>query len=159
DAKHLRPGMVGDVNEVVRREPEVDGHQHRSHLRHCVERLELLMHIPRDIGDPVALHHPHRLQRRRPPIAPVEELLVGQSQITIDHPQPTSIQLARTPGELEGTQGGFHSGPPNHELSIKAKSVLLIPPTNAPWPCGSSSTERSSTNHKTLREFTSHNTS
>ena len=85
DAQNFGAGVRRDVDEILGREPVVDGHQHRADLRHRIERFELLACVGRDIGDTIALPDAHRLQRRRPAVAAREELLVGQAYVAVDN--------------------------------------------------------------------------
>src|SRR4029077_6866770 len=82
---------------------------HRPDLGHRVEGLELLVYVRSDVGDPVTLPHPHPLKSRRPAVATFEELLVGEAQVPVDYSLAVSVQLARTPAELERCERGFHA--------------------------------------------------
>ncbi len=48
------------------------------------------------------------LQRRRPAIAAIKELLVGQPQATVDHSLAETVQTAGPAGEVKRRQGRFH---------------------------------------------------
>jgi hypothetical protein len=89
---------------------------HSPDLRHRIERLEVLsrslrMSVGRDVRHAIAaLHTALALKDRRPPIAPIEELLVAQPKRTVDHALTITKQLASATGELERSEGSFHSG-------------------------------------------------
>ena len=89
-------------------EPVVDRHQHRADLRHGVERLELRVRVRRDVRHPVAWLHAEPLQRRRPAVAAIEELRVGQPQVAIDHRLASGVQPARAASELQRREWRFH---------------------------------------------------
>src|SRR5260370_39263189 len=129
-----------------RGEAIVDRDRAPADLRHGVERFELLVHVRSDVGDPITLLHPHPLQRRRPAIAPIEELLVGEAEVSVHDCLPVPVKLPRASRELQGCQRGLHASLLAYGLSIRAKSAALMPPTNALCALGSSSTDRSYTN-------------
>ena len=108
DAQDFGAGMRGDVDEVVRGEAVVDGDQHRTDLRHGIEGFELLVHVRRDVGDAVTLPNPHRLQRGRPAVAAVEELLVSEAEVAVDHAFAIAVKLSRPPRELQRCERRFH---------------------------------------------------
>src|SRR5699024_7469389 len=107
-AQHLGAGVVDDVDEVVGGQPEVHRDQDRAELRHGVEGLQLRVCVGGDVGDTVALHDAHGLQGRGPAVTAVEELLVGQTKIPIDHRFPSWVQTAGTASELQGAQCDLH---------------------------------------------------
>jgi hypothetical protein len=59
------------------------------------------MRVGRDVRDPVALFHAQSLQRRRPAVAPIEELLVRQPKIAINNPFAIAVKLSRPARELQ----------------------------------------------------------
>ena len=83
-ADDFRAAVVDDVVEIVGDQAIVDRHQHRADLRHGVVRFQLRVRVRRDVGDAVALPHAQRLQRRRPAVAAIEELLIGEPQFAVD---------------------------------------------------------------------------
>ena len=83
-ADNPRARVADDVCEIVSRQPVVDGHEHGPDLRDGVERFELRVCIRRNIRDAVALFDSEPLQRRRPAVHAVEELLVSQAELTVD---------------------------------------------------------------------------
>ncbi len=103
-----RPRVIDDEGEIIRCQAVVDRYQHRTDLRHCIKRLQLRVRIRRNVDDPVALLHAECLQRRRPPIAPVEELLVGQALLTVDDRFAARVQTPRAPRELERCERNLH---------------------------------------------------
>jgi len=107
-AQHGRPGVVHDVDEVVGGKPVVDRHQHRAGLGDGIERLELRVGVRRDGGDPVTRLDAQPLQRGRPPVAAVEELLVGQPEAAVDDRLAGAVQSAGAAGEVQRRQRCFH---------------------------------------------------
>ena len=146
DAQDLGARVRGDVDEVVGGQAVVDRHEHRADLRHGVERLELLVRVRRDVGDTVALLHAHPLQGRRPAVAAIEELLVGEAQVAVDDGLAVRRTASATVARTRVVSAGSPCGLLPYELSIRAKSAVLMPPTNALCALGSSSTDRSYTN-------------
>ena len=112
DTQRLGARVVADVHEVFSGQTEVDRDEDRANLRHPVERLELLVGVRGDVCHAVAGRDAHRLQRRRPAVAPVEELLIGQPQVTVDDALAVSVKLACPARELERSERGFHQDPP-----------------------------------------------
>ena len=108
-AEHGGAGVVHDVDEVLRGQPVVDRHQDGAELRHRVEGLQLRVRVRRDRGHPVALRHAEPLQRRGPAVAAIEELPVGQPEITVDDRLPVCVQPAGTAGEVQRRQRRFHA--------------------------------------------------
>ena len=107
--EHCRARVVHHVDEVVRRQPVVHRHEYRAELRHRVERLQLRVGVRRDGGDAVPLLHAERCQRGGPAVAPVEELLVGEPQVTIDDGFAPAMQATGAAGELKRRQRCFHN--------------------------------------------------
>ncbi len=105
-----RAAVIDDVFEVVGGEPEIDRHQHRADLRHGVERFEVPVRVGRDVGDAIAAPDAKPLQRARPSVAAGQEAFVGQAQRAIHNRFTLRVQLARPPGEIEGSQRSFHVG-------------------------------------------------
>src|SRR2546429_9073178 len=103
------PGMVDDVGEIVGRQPVVDGYQHGANLRHGVKRLELLVDVRCDVGDPVALANAHPLERGRPAVAAVEELLVAEPEVTVDYRLTLRMQPSSPPHELDWRERRLHA--------------------------------------------------
>src|SRR5690349_10816980 len=130
DAQHLRARMSRDVDEVLGREAVVDRDHDGADLRHRIEGLELLVRVGRDVGDAVSVPDAHRLQRGRPPVAALKELLVCKTQITVDHALALAVKLAGPPRELERRERSLHLRI-SYEFSMSAKSVFLMPPTKA----------------------------
>jgi len=64
--------------------------------------------VRRDVSHAIALPHAERLQRRRPAIASIEQLRVGEAKRAVDDRLAIGIQRARAPGKLERCQGYFH---------------------------------------------------
>ena len=101
--------VLDDVSEILGGEPVVDRDQHRSQLRYRIKRLQLRMGVGGDVGDTVAAAHGHvPLQDRRPAVAAIKELLVGQPQIAIHDRLPVAIEHARPPRELQRCHRRFH---------------------------------------------------
>ena len=103
-----RPGVIDDVGEIVGCQPVVDGNQHGANLRHRVKRLELLVQVRRDVGDPIALVHAHPLERGGPAVAAVEELLVAEPQVAVDDRLTLRMQASSPPRELEWCERRLH---------------------------------------------------
>ena len=114
---HLRTAMLEDVLDLGRRQPEVDGDQHRPDLRRSIERFEVLVRVGRYVADTVALRHTQTLERRRPAVAALEELLVGISCRTVDHGFPLGIQAPRAAHELQWCKRCFHRRLPRLEMA------------------------------------------
>ena len=79
-ADDARAAVVDQIGEIVGGQAVVERHENGADLRHGIERFQLGVGVRRDVGHAVALLHTERLQRRRPTIATVEKLLVGQPQ-------------------------------------------------------------------------------
>ena len=109
DAHHLCPRVPGDIDEVLGGQAVVDRHQDSADLGHRIEGFELLVGVRRDVCDPVALLHPHRLQRRRPAVAAIQELLVGQPQIAVDDRLTIAVELPCPSREVERSERGLHA--------------------------------------------------
>ena len=92
--------MLDHVREVIRRQPVIQRHQHRSDLGHGVKRLELRVCIRRDIDDTVSRLHTEVLERGGPSIAAFEELTVCQPKRAVDHRLAVSIEAPGTAPEL-----------------------------------------------------------
>ena len=100
---------VGDqVAEIVRDQPIVERHQHGANLRDGIERLELRVRIRRDVGDPIPGLDAGLLQPRRPSIAPLAELGVGERVRAVEDGRAIAIQPAAATEELQGRQRCFH---------------------------------------------------
>src|ERR687888_1202339 len=129
-----RTRVRDDVGEIVRREAIVDWYERRADLRHGVERFELRVRVRRDVRHTVAGADAEPLQRRRPPVAALEELGIGQPQIAVDERLAVRIQRARPARELERRQGYEHknlngaAGPtrPAPALSLRARRSLRL---------------------------------
>jgi hypothetical protein len=111
-AQHAGPGVVDDVAEVLAGQPVVQRHQHGAQLRYRVERGQLGVRVRGDRGHPVTGPDAEALQRRRPPVAAVEELFVAEPQVAVQHGQPAAVQPPGAAGEIEGGQRRFHKAPP-----------------------------------------------
>lgn len=97
---HPGAAVVNQINEIIRGETIVDGHQDRANLRHCIKGFELCMGVRRNVSDPITLSHAETLKGRRPAIASIEKLRIGQPQFTIHHSFAVAIKLARAPGKV-----------------------------------------------------------
>src|SRR5438445_4404871 len=115
-------GMVDDVSEVVSRQSIVDRHEDRAYLRHGVERFQLLSDVGRDVGDAIARGDAQPLEHGRPPVATLEELLVGQPQVAVDDGLALRVQSSSPSHELERRERRLH----------KSFSCLLPVPGPAP---------------------------
>jgi hypothetical protein len=62
------------------------------------------MSVGCDIGDAITRSHPERLQHRRPAVAPVEELLIGEPQISIYDGFAVRVQPAGASCKFEGSE-------------------------------------------------------
>ena len=103
-----RSRVSDDVREFVRAQPVVDRHQHRPELRNRIKGLEPGVRVGRDVGHAIAGRNAEPAQRGRPPVAPLEELPVGEPQVAVHDRFAIRIERARPAGELEGSQGYFH---------------------------------------------------
>ena len=112
--------VVDDVGEIVRRQAEVDRHEHGPDLRDGVERLELRMRIRRDVDDAVALLDTERLQRGRPAIAALEEVAVREALGAVDDSLARRVQATCAPGELERGKGNLQ----------RTDSIEPLPPSS-----------------------------
>ncbi len=99
-AHDLRAAVRDDVREIVGGEPVVDRHQDGPNLRHRIEGLELRVDVRRDVRHTVARRHAQALQHRRPAVAAIEELLVGEPQVAVDDGLPRAEQPASAASEL-----------------------------------------------------------
>ncbi len=111
-AHHTRTAVLDQIGEIIRSEAVVDRHEHGADLGRGVEGLEHRVRVRRDDRDAIAGAHAHGLQRRRPAIAALEELCIGQPQRPVDHGLPMRIQLARAAREIERRERQFHGGYP-----------------------------------------------
>src|SRR5437016_691097 len=66
------------------------------------------MGIGGNVGDTVSLPHSQPLQGRRPAVAPLEELPIGQPQIIVDDGLSVWIETACAAGKLQRSQRDFH---------------------------------------------------
>src|SRR5206468_9150612 len=94
--------------EIIRGEPVVDGDQHGADLRDRVKRFQLRVRVRRDVGHAVASRYAQLLQRRGPPIAPLEELRVRKPQRAVHDRLAVRIQRARPSRELKWSKRYFH---------------------------------------------------
>ena len=125
-ADDLRAAMVDDVVEIVGQQAIVDRHQHRADLRHGVVGFEMRVRIGGDVGDAIALPDAHRLQGRRPAVAALEELRVGQSQVAIDDGLAVGIEPTGASREFHRRQRDFHwTAPPGHFRSFNERPCRL----------------------------------
>jgi hypothetical protein len=107
-ADNLRAAVVDEIDEVGGGQTIVDRDQHRANLRHRIERFQLGVSVGRDVGDAIALLDTKSLEHRRPAIAAIEKLFVGQTQVTVDHCFALTIELAGTTREFDWRQRRFH---------------------------------------------------
>jgi hypothetical protein len=101
--------MLDQVFEVVGNQPEVERHEHRTQLRHGIERLELRVGIRRDVGDAVARADAHFLQHAGPAVAAVAERVVGPALRAVHHGFAAAMQAPRAPQKFQRSQRHFHS--------------------------------------------------
>src|SRR5206468_11036304 len=112
--------MTDDVGEIAGREPVVDWHHNRADLRHRVERLQLRVRVRRDVGDAIARLDAEPLQRGRPPIAPVEELLVAEMQAAVDDRFAAPVERPRPACEFQRREWDFHE---SEKLKVKSEKL------------------------------------
>src|SRR4051812_10643821 len=105
---HVGATMVENVGKVVGDQPVVDRHEHGADLRHSIKRFEMAMGVRSNIDHTVAWLDAQCLQCRRPTVATLEKLPVGESQFSIDNSFTVAIQALRTPCELHRCQRYFH---------------------------------------------------
>jgi hypothetical protein len=66
--------VVDDVGQLLGEQPQVEGVQHRAHRRHGEVRLEVLLGVPQERPDPVALLHAEPGQRPGQPCCALPDL-------------------------------------------------------------------------------------
>ena len=133
-AHHAAAAVRDDVCEVLGGEPVVDRHQHRAELRYGVERLELRVGVGRDVRDAIALLDAELLgHRRRPAIAAVAELLVGQPQVAVDQRFVVGIEAPRPAHEVEGGEWSLHR-PAKHRTATVGVTRVSAPDGRATRP-------------------------
>ena len=84
-AHHACATVIDDVGKIGRRQPEVDRHDDGADLRHGVVALQMAMCVGGNVGHPVARLNAKGLQGGRPAIAALEELGIGEAQITVNN--------------------------------------------------------------------------
>src|SRR5258706_16055717 len=100
-AHYSSPAVICEVDEIIRREPVVDGYQHRAQLWHGVIRFELRVGVGGDVGDAITLPHSELLQRCRPPITALKEFVIGQTNFAVNHRLTRWIKFARAACEIQ----------------------------------------------------------
>ena len=100
--------MVEDVGEIVSRKAEIDRHDDGPDLWHGVIGFKVRVRVWSDAGDAVTGFDGEFLQRRRPSVAPVEKLAVGEAVFAIYHGLAVSVKPAGTAGEIEWREWSFH---------------------------------------------------
>jgi hypothetical protein len=101
----LRVEVIDDVLEIFREEPIIYRNQYRADLRDCVVSLQMRVCIRGDAGDPIALSHAEGLQRRPPAIAAIQELSVGQAQISVGDRFPFGAERRARRANSMGSRG------------------------------------------------------
>ena len=76
--------MLADVGDLLRREADVDRHQERAQQGNREVGLEHGRHVGDDVGDPVTLPDPRRLQGGRAALDAIGELRVGVAAAPVD---------------------------------------------------------------------------
>ena len=69
-------------------------HEHGAELWDGVERLELRVRIRGDRGDAIPLRDSETTQDGGPAVTPVEELLVREAHIAVDHRWPGGVKAS-----------------------------------------------------------------
>src|SRR5262249_40339871 len=123
-ADDFRAAVRDEVAEVVGDQAVVDRHEGAADLRHRVKGLERRVDIRGDVPDAGPLSDSRALQPRRPAIAALAELPVGQSKAAVDDRRTIRVKAPGAPEELERRQRDFHRAgacytpPPYWRLTI-----------------------------------------
>jgi hypothetical protein len=70
--------VVDDVDDLLREEADVHGVQDRTHRRNCEVGLEVLLVVPHEGADAIALADAELRQRRRQPVRPLRDLGIAR---------------------------------------------------------------------------------
>src|SRR5882672_9147128 len=100
--------VIDQVNEIVRRQPIIDGYQDRANLRDGIKGFQLGVRVRRNVSHSIPSGHAELLQNRRPAITSIEEFFVSQPQIAIHHGFAIAIELPRAPRKVHRGQRCFH---------------------------------------------------
>ena len=80
DQHHLVFGLVGDVDDLLGEQPDVEGMQHRAHRRHRQIRRQVFGVVPHEGGDPLVAGDTDAPQRIRQLRGVLTELGVGAAR-------------------------------------------------------------------------------
>ncbi len=106
---YARAAVLYEISKVIGRKPEINRNQDRADLQDRIERLQLRVDVGSNVSDAVSLAHSKSLQGRRPTVAALEKLSVGEAQIVVDDGFAAGIQPPCATSKLQRCQSSFHS--------------------------------------------------
>ncbi|MHC2407966.1 hypothetical protein ACVJGC_000557 [Bradyrhizobium diazoefficiens] len=109
-------GVVDDVDELLGKQPRIDGVQHIAHARRGVEHLEMAVGIPGQRADAVALLHAETLQGQRHALDAWESVRIG---VAMD----VALDLARDDLRLAVIVGGVLDQAADQERHVHHQSL------------------------------------
>ncbi len=149
DDHHVVLGVVGDVDQLLGEEPDVEGVQHRAHRGHREVGLEVLDVVPLEGRHPLVAVDPQPAQRRGQPRGALAEIGVGAGAAAVGgRGHDLAVGVHRddvaadgVDGQLVVLHGAAHGGPPRGlRVAIGVLYVTILPPVwltppvrPAPW--------------------------
>ena len=142
DDDHPVLGVVGDVDQLLREQAEVEGVQHRAHARHRQVGDEVLGVVPHQGGDPLVAGDPEVVAQRMGQARRVGgDLLVRGPARTVGGPGDhlgRAVNVAAVLQQPRHLQRGVHHRA-THDKTLRPGSP---PPTAPDRPCEIDSTTR-----------------
>ncbi len=83
--EHFHPGVIQNVGQFPRSEPEVQREQHRAGFQYAVIRFEKPMAIQAEKCNPVARFHPRFAQSAGETAGTFSELRVRETTVSANH--------------------------------------------------------------------------
>ena len=105
----LRGGVVEDVRDLVRREPDVDRVEDGARLDDAVVGLEQVVGVEGDERHPVAGLDAELDERVGQPVRPIAECAVGELLVPVDDTDLVTEERRRAVAELEDGQRHEHA--------------------------------------------------
>ena len=149
DDHHVVLRVVGDVDQLLGEEPDVQGVQHRAHRGHRQVGLEVLDVVPLEGRHPLVAVDPQPAQCRGQPRGALAELGVGAGAAAVGgggHDLAVGVHrddvaADGVDGQLVVLHGAAHGGPPREvRVAGGVLCVTILPPAcitprvrSAPW--------------------------
>ena len=108
----LRAGVVEDVGDLVRRQPDVDRVQHRPGFEDAVVRLQEVVRVVRDERDAIPGSDPQPNQRVGQPMRPLRVGAVRELLLAVDDADLVAEVGRGSVTELEDRERHEHREPP-----------------------------------------------